>query len=117
MSTLDGRRYGIAEVSEMTDVPTHVLRQWEGRFPQLRPKRDRANHRYYTDGDVAMVRRIKQLLWNEKMTTEGARKRLAQKRLAQELRGEGRPQTRQEALEILDKIETEVRNMLDLLDR
>jgi DNA-binding transcriptional MerR regulator len=112
MATLDGRRYGIAEVSGMTEVPVHVLRQWEARFPQLRPKRDRANHRQYSDDDIAIVRRIKQLLWIEKMTTEGARKRLAQ-----ELRGEGRPKTRQEALELLDKIESEVREMLGLLDR
>lgn len=111
MASLESKRYGIAEVSELTEVPTHVLRQWETRFPQLRPKRDRANHRFYTDKDLAVVRRIKQLLWHEKMTTEGARKCLAQ-----ELRGEGRPRTRQEAIELLDKIETEVRHLMDLLD-
>ncbi len=111
MTPLEDRRYGIAEVSEALDVPAHVLRQWERRFPQLRPRRDRANHRYYTVESIEVARRIKQLLWHEKMTTEGARRQLEE-----ELRGEGRPKTRQQAIELIDKIETEVRHMLDLLD-
>ncbi len=111
ISERDDRRYGISEVSEMTDVPTHVLRQWEARFPQLKPGRDRANRRYYKAADIAIVRRIKQLLWHEKMTTKGARVRLAE-----ELRGEGRPRTRQEALDILDQMEEGIRKMLDLLE-
>ena len=111
ISELDDRRYGIAEVSAMTDVPAHVLRQWEARFPQLKPGRDRANRRYYKPADIAIVRRIKQLLWHEKMTTKGARVRLAE-----ELRGEGRPRTRHEALDILAQMEEEIRAMLDLLE-
>ncbi|MBN2308330.1 MAG: MerR family transcriptional regulator [Candidatus Hydrogenedentes bacterium] len=105
------RRHKISEVSEITGVPIHVLRQWEERFPQLRPSRDRANRRFYLAADIAIVRRIKQLLWHEKMTTQGARTRLAQ-----ELRGMGRPQTRQEAVELVDRIEEEIRAMLDLLN-
>lgn len=111
MATLESKRLGISEVSETTGVPAHVLRQWEERFSQLRPRRDRANHRYYSPQDIEIVRRIKQLLWQEKMTTEGARRRLAQ-----ELRGEGRPKTRQEALERLEQIEAEARQLLALLD-
>jgi DNA-binding transcriptional MerR regulator len=112
ISKLEDRRYGISEVSKLTDIPAHVLRQWEARFPQLKPGRDRANRRFYKPADIAIVRRIKQLLWHEKMTTKGARVRLAE-----ELRGEGRPQTRQEALDILDKMEEEIRTMLDLLEK
>jgi DNA-binding transcriptional MerR regulator len=111
MATLESRRLGISEVSELTEIPVHMLRQWEARFPQLKPRRDRANHRYYTAEEVAVVRRIKQLLWQEKLTTEGAKRRLAQ-----ELRGEGRPQTRQEAMELLEKIESEARALLALLE-
>ena len=111
MPERDGRYYRISEVSELTGVPTHVLRQWEDRFRQLKPNRNRANRRRYTAADIEIVRRIKQLLWIEKMTTEGARRRLAE-----ELRGEGRPQTRQEAIELIDAIEREVRDMIDLLD-
>ncbi len=111
ISKLEDRRYGIAEVSQLTGVHDYVLRQWEARFPQLKPGRDRANRRFYKPADIAVVRRIKQLLWHEKMTTKGARVRLAE-----ELRGEGRPRTRQEALDILDKMEEEIRTMLDLLE-
>jgi len=111
MAILEGKRYAISEVSEMTGVAPHVLRQWEERFPQLKPRRDRANHRFYSAGDLEIVRRIKQLLYQEKMTTEGAKRRLAQ-----ELRGEGRPKTRQEAVELLEKIEAEARALLALLD-
>ena len=111
MATRVERRFGISEVSAMTEVPIHVLRQWEVRFSQLKPKRNRANRRYYFEADISIVRRIKELLWYDKMTTSGA-----QKRLEQEVRGEGRPQSRQEALDLVDKIESEVRSMLDTLD-
>lgn len=112
MAALDDRRYGISEVSEIVGVPVHVLRQWEERFAPLRPKRDRANRRVYTDRDVAVARRIKELVRGEKMTTEGAAKVLAK-----ELRGEGRPKTRHEALELLDRMEAKIRGMLDVLDQ
>jgi DNA-binding transcriptional MerR regulator len=105
------KRYSIREVSKMTEVPDYVLRQWEDRFPPLKPGRDRAKRRYYLAKDVEIVRRIKQLLWHEKLSTEGARVRLVQ-----ELRGEGRPKTRKEALDILDQMENQVRSMLDILD-
>ncbi len=111
LSEAEDRRYGITEVSEMTGVPAYVLRQWEDRFPQLKPGRDRAKRRFYKAADIKIVRRIKQLLWHENMTSKGARVRLAQ-----ELRGEGRPRTRKEARDLLDAIEQQIREMLDLLD-
>ena len=112
MAILDKRRYKISEVSEIVDVPIHVLRQWESRFTQLKPKRDRGNRRYYMPEDIEIVRRIKQLLRHEKMTSQGAARRLTQ-----ELLGEGTPQTNAEALDIIDKIEAEARGMLDILDQ
>lgn len=105
------RRYSISEVSAQLDVPDYVLRQWERRFPQLRPRRDRAGRRYYLHEDIEIARRIRQLLWSERMTTEGARVRLSE-----ELRGQGRPRTRAEAIELADQIEREARAMLDILD-
>jgi len=111
MPSVDERRYAISEVSEQTRVSAHVLRRWEGLFPQLNPGRNRANRRYYTQADIEIVRRIKYLLWHEKMTTEGARRALAE-----ELHGEGKPRTRKQALELIRKIESEARAMLDLLD-
>ena len=105
------RRHSISEVSEMLGVPIHVLRQWEERFPQLRVKRDRANRRYYQEREIAIVRRIKQLLWHERLTTAGARRRLDE-----ELLGAGRPETKQDARELLASAEEKVRQMLDRLE-
>ena len=105
------RRYGIAEVSRITNVPAHMLRQWESRFSQLKPKRDRANRRYYTALDIEIVRRIKQLLRHEGMTRNGAARALAR-----ELYGQGAPKTRQEIIDLIDKVEKEIRAMLDLLN-
>ena len=111
MPPLQDRRYSIAEVSEMVGVPAYVLRQWEKQVPELRPRRDRANRRYYLPDDIGIARRIYELTRRDKLTLAGARKRIIE-----ELRGEGRPQTRQEAIDLADKIEAEVRRLLDLLD-
>lgn len=112
MPELDDRRYGIAEVSELVGVPSHALRQWESRIAAFRPRRDRANRRIYSVGDIEIARRIRQLLRDEKMTMNGVAKRLEE-----ELKGEGRPKTNTDALELIDNIDQEVRAMVDLLDK
>ena len=106
------RRYSISDVSEKTGVPGYTLRKWEKLFPMLRPHRNRANQRYYLEADIRIVERIKELLWVHNMNPEGARIRLAQ-----ELHGIGRPKTRREYIEILDRMEREIRDLLDLLDQ
>jgi DNA-binding transcriptional MerR regulator len=111
MNALDGSRYGIAEASDLVGVAPHVLRQWEERFPQFRPKRDRAGRRVYGERDIAVARRIKELLRDDKLTGEGA-----SKALARELRGEAPPKTRHETNDVIDRIDDEIRAMLDLLD-
>jgi DNA-binding transcriptional MerR regulator len=103
--------YGIRAVSDLTGIPPHVLRQWEARYPQLKPKRDTRNNRTYTPADIEIIRRIKELTRHERLTTPGAKRRLSQ-----ELHGEGRPKTNAEILDLLDKIQDEVRAMLDILD-
>ena len=65
--------YSIREVGELTDLKPHVLRYWETEFPQLRPKKNRAGNRAYTEADVETVRRIQSLLRDDKYTIEGAR--------------------------------------------
>jgi DNA-binding transcriptional MerR regulator len=111
MSPSVDRRFTIGEVSEITDVPVHLLRQWEDKFPQLKPKRTRSNRRYYLAKDIEIVKRIKTLLRHDRLRVDGARIRLAQ-----ELHGEGRPRTQAEAIDLADKIQSEARAMLDLLD-
>lgn len=63
----------IGEVAEMTGLDPYVLRYWETEFHQLRPRKDGAGRRCYSDRDVQMVRRIQFLLHVEKYTIEGAR--------------------------------------------
>lgn len=111
MPPMEDRRYAIAEVSEIVGVPPHVLREWEKRIGSFAPKRDRTNQRYYSPRDIEIAQRIKQLVRNEGMTTEGAAKQLRR-----ELAGEGKPRTNRDALELLDAIEADIRAMLDRLD-
>lgn len=105
------KRYSIGEVSEMLDVPVYVLRQWEDRFPQLKPKRDRVKRRYYLQADIEIARRIKQLLRYEKLSAEGVRLRLTQ-----ELHIEGRPKTRKELLDLVDAVQNDIRDILHVMD-
>lgn len=69
--------YSIGEVSDMTDLEPHVLRYWESEFEQLKPRKNRAGRRVYTDEDVRMVERVHHLLKEDKYTIEGAKQVLA----------------------------------------
>jgi len=68
--------YSISEVSEMTSVKPHVLRYWESEFPTLRPKKNRAGNRNYRPKDIKAILVIRDLLYREKFTISGARKKL-----------------------------------------
>lgn len=68
--------YSISEVSDMTGVKPHVLRYWETEFPTLRPKKNRAGNRNYRPKDIKAVLVIRDLLYKEKFTISGARKKL-----------------------------------------
>jgi DNA-binding transcriptional MerR regulator len=69
--------YRIGEVEEATGVPAYVLRYWESEFKLLRPKKNPAGQRVYRQRDVDLIKRIKTLLYDERLTLEGAKKRLA----------------------------------------
>lgn len=70
------RYFTIGEVSELCDVKPHVLRYWEQEFAQLRPMKRRGNRRYYQHHEVLMIRRIRDLLYDEGFTISGARGKL-----------------------------------------
>ncbi|CUA85633.1 MULTISPECIES: MerR family transcriptional regulator [Gulbenkiania] len=97
------RYFTIGEVSELAGVKPHVLRYWEQEFAQLRLVKRRGNRRYYQHHEVLMVRRIRELLYDDGFTIQGARQRLmhdegvAPPLTAQEVRAE-----LQAVLEILD---------------
>ena len=70
------RYFTIGEVSDLCMVKPHVLRYWEQEFNQLKPVKRRGNRRYYQHHEVLLVRRIRQLLYEEGFTISGARNRL-----------------------------------------
>ncbi len=72
--------YKIGEVSKITGLQTYVLRFWESEFPSLHPPKNKGNQRVYTEADIAMVHRIKALLYEEGLTISGARKKLSEQR-------------------------------------
>lgn len=87
------RQYRASEVCQLTDTQPYVLRFWESEFPQLSPDKNRGGQVVYRRADIDVVIRIKQLLYDEEYTIEGARKRLEQ-----EMSGEVEPPPAPEAL-------------------
>ncbi len=71
------RYFTIGEVSELCGVKPYVLRYWEQEFTQLKPMKRRGNRRYYQHHEVLLVRRIRELLYDQGFTISGARNRLA----------------------------------------
>ena len=70
------RYFTIGEVSELCAVKPHVLRYWEQEFTQLKPIKRRGNRRYYQHHEVLLIRRIRDLLYEQGFTINGARHRL-----------------------------------------
>src|SRR5512134_807972 len=76
------RYFTIGEVSDLCAVKPHVLRYWEQEFSQLKPVKRRGNRRYYQHHEVLLIRRIRELLYDQGFTISGARNRLAEQPLA-----------------------------------
>ncbi len=70
------RYFTIGEVADLCGVKPHVLRYWEQEFSQLRPMKRRGNRRYYQHHEVLMIRRIRELLYDQGFTISGARNRM-----------------------------------------
>src|SRR5450432_4423365 len=70
------RYFTIGEVSDLCAVKPHVLRYWEQEFTQLKPVKRRGNRRYYQHHEVLLIRRIRDLLYEQGFTISGARNRL-----------------------------------------
>jgi DNA-binding transcriptional MerR regulator len=65
--------YSIREVSKLVDEEQHILRYWEKEFELLKPKKNRGGNRTYTDKDILLIKRIKKLLRNQKLSLKGAK--------------------------------------------
>ena len=98
------RYFTIGEVSELCGVKPHVLRYWEQEFTQLRPMKRRGNRRYYQHHEVLMIRRIRDLLYDQGFTISGARNKLQE--LVQGERDRRRAgEVMLEGVEVLDELE------------
>src|SRR5581483_12415238 len=93
--------FKIGEVCELIKVQPHVLRYWETEFPMLAPEKNRAGQRVYRRKDVEMVLRIRDLLYEEKFTIAGAKKKLAD-----EMRGSTRSRVAAKELPVSEPEET-----------
>ncbi len=78
----------ISEVAEHLDIPPHVLRFWESRFSTLRPLKRSGGRRYYRPDDVALLERIRDLLYKEGFTIKGAQKHLGNRQFGRDNSGE-----------------------------
>ena len=101
----DKRYFRIGEVSRIIGVEPYVLRYWESEFPQIRPSRADSNQRTYQKSDLEIILKIKRLLYEERLTIEGARRRLKQKI------SESAPVD----IEFLKEIRTELQDILKVL--
>jgi len=104
------RYFTIGEVSELCGVKPHVLRYWEQEFTQLKPVKRRGNRRYYQHHEVLLIRRIRELLYDQGFTISGARNRLDE--LVSEPSKGGRPSPRTNLAAVLRK---EIKSVLEVL--
>lgn len=104
--------YSIGEVCDLTGLKPHVLRYWETQFDVLSPTKNRAGNRVFRPKEIELVLLVKHLLYEEKYTIEGARKKLQEMRSSGEIAGE-----RQEVLEpeVLSGMKAELQTLLDIL--
>jgi DNA-binding transcriptional MerR regulator len=104
--------FSIGEVCELTDLKPHVLRYWEGQFRFLSPAKNRSGNRVYQRREVELIQLVKQLLYTEKYTIEGAKKKLDEMRRS----GALRPAARQAlGAATWQGIEAELQTVLSIL--
>jgi DNA-binding transcriptional MerR regulator len=107
------RYFTIGEVSVLCGVKPYVLRYWEQEFTQLKPVKRRGNRRYYQHHEVLLIRRIRELLYDQGFTISGARNRLAEQTPSQRtMRGNGEAVAKAD----MQPIETDLDAAADAVD-
>ena len=104
--------YSIGEVCELSGLKPHVLRYWEGQFDVLSPTKNRGGNRAYRSKDIEVVLLVKNLLYDEKYTIEGANKRLLEMRREGELKAEREEVLRPQFLSAMKDELAELRALL-----
>ena len=107
------RYFTIGEVSELCGVKPHVLRYWEQEFTQLKPVKRRGNRRYYQHHEVLLIRRIRDLLYEQGFTISGARNRLDESASGSSRAQAARAETGKAALAV---IRSEIKSIIETLE-
>jgi DNA-binding transcriptional MerR regulator len=105
--------FSIGDVCQLTDLKPHVLRYWESQFRFLNPAKNRSGNRVYQRREIELIMLVKHLLYSEKFTIEGARKRIEQYRKTGDLKSQARLALEYETVDDLTVI---LQEMLDILD-
>lgn len=100
------RYFTIGEVSKLCSVKTHVLRYWEQEFTQLKPVKRRGNRRYYQHHDVALIREIRGLLYEQGFTIDGA---------CHQLENKQKPESNQDKKQLIHELLAELEDLYALL--
>ncbi|MCH8012379.1 MAG: MerR family transcriptional regulator [Candidatus Marinimicrobia bacterium] len=107
--------YSISEVSEIADLKQYVLRYWETEFPSLKPKKNKAGNRIYRQSDVDMVFKIKDLLYDQKFTIEGARQQLRNDKI--QIPKKGISDSKNQLKNLFHSIKEELRGILNTISQ
>ena len=105
--------FSIGEVCQLTDLKPHVLRYWESQFRFLNPAKNRSGNRVYKSREVELIMLVKQLLYTEKFTIDGARQRIDQYRRTGELRVSARKAFE---AELATEVRATIENVMKILD-
>ena len=116
MVTVKKAYYSIREVCVMTGLEPHVLRYWESEFSQLRPKKNRSGNRAYREKDINIINYIKFLLYDEKFTIPGAKKKLAETKEFSPEQIKSEPESKPAAqVDSIESIRSELSEILHIL--
>ena len=105
--------FSIGDVCQLTDLKPHVLRYWESQFRFLSPAKNRSGNRVYQRREIELIMLVKHLLYSEKFTIEGARKRIEQFHKTGALKSQARFALEYETV---DDVTARLQEILDLLD-
>ena len=105
--------FSIGDVCTLTDLKPHVLRYWESQFKFLHPAKNRSGNRVYQRREIELVMLVKQLLYTEKYTIDGARQKIDDYRKSGELRNVARAALDSQAVE---SMENDLKSILAILD-
>ena len=109
--------YSIGEVSKITDLKQYVLRYWETEFKQLKPAKNKAGNRTYKQKDIDLIMQIKDLLYNQKFTINGARNILSGDADLPNDDHVNKKEVNEVDLDVLIKIRTELKSVLEDLNK